>query len=319
MMEGPTKNEDKKPEESQETQPLSPEVLEKVMEKVEDINGDRVGVTILGILDYFNPEIGNISRLQSVLSNGLLGRSVSGKIQKPEVSKEEWAKEVKEHKKDELVQDQPNIYFTKPDSTTEIEIAEVKRYRDYDPKETFRENMYVQRGGYAIAFDLRNLNFKGGWFKEKNIDYKSKTYMFDPRSGGEKHSLNRFVTKIRVAPRKFKGIIVYPFKRKYTDEEIERELDIDESIDHSRALRRNERRIDYRRQKTEDTSSERMEKELKDVVDMQMVTFGEKTDLLIPVYDADGNMLWPKRMSYEEVKKFVEERDKKKEEEKNEK
>jgi hypothetical protein len=33
----------------------------------------------------------------------------------------------------------------------------------------------------------------------------------------------------------------------------------------------------------------------------------------IPVFDINGNMLWPKQMSYEEVKKFVEERNKEKE------
>lgn len=33
----------------------------------------------------------------------------------------------------------------------------------------------------------------------------------------------------------------------------------------------------------------------------------------IPIYDFDGNLLWPKQMSYEEVKKFVDEREGKKE------
>lgn len=35
---------------------------------------------------------------------------------------------------------------------------------------------------------------------------------------------------------------------------------------------------------------------------------------LLPIYDFDGNLLWPKQMSYEEVKKFVAEKDKNKEE-----
>lgn len=37
----------------------------------------------------------------------------------------------------------------------------------------------------------------------------------------------------------------------------------------------------------------------------------QKSGLFLPVYDGNGNLLWPKQMSYEEVKKFVEERDKK--------
>jgi len=37
----------------------------------------------------------------------------------------------------------------------------------------------------------------------------------------------------------------------------------------------------------------------------------EKGNMLLPIYDTDGNLLWPKNMKYDEVKKFIEERDKK--------
>ena len=36
-------------------------------------------------------------------------------------------------------------------------------------------------------------------------------------------------------------------------------------------------------------------------------------DGALPIYDKDGNLLWPKEMSYKEVRKFVKERDKEKE------
>lgn len=36
---------------------------------------------------------------------------------------------------------------------------------------------------------------------------------------------------------------------------------------------------------------------------------------LIPIYDIDGNLWWPRQMTYEEVKQFVAEREKKKENE----
>jgi len=36
----------------------------------------------------------------------------------------------------------------------------------------------------------------------------------------------------------------------------------------------------------------------------------------VPIYDVDGNLWWPKQMSYEDVKEFVAEREKQKEEEK---
>lgn len=41
-------------------------------------------------------------------------------------------------------------------------------------------------------------------------------------------------------------------------------------------------------------------------------------NLYIPIYDLDGSLLWPKKMSYERVKRFIAERDKKKQEEKHE-
>ena len=36
----------------------------------------------------------------------------------------------------------------------------------------------------------------------------------------------------------------------------------------------------------------------------------EKPHLINPIYDVNGNLLWPKQMSYEEVKTFVSEKDK---------
>lgn len=40
--------------------------------------------------------------------------------------------------------------------------------------------------------------------------------------------------------------------------------------------------------------------------------YKDKPELLLPVYDTRGNLLWPKKMSYEEVKQFVAQRDAKK-------
>ena len=34
----------------------------------------------------------------------------------------------------------------------------------------------------------------------------------------------------------------------------------------------------------------------------------DKPELLVPIYDLNGNLLWPKQMSYEEVKKHIEEK-----------
>jgi len=46
------------------------------------------------------------------------------------------------------------------------------------------------------------------------------------------------------------------------------------------------------------------------VVTTMLDVFKDRANLLLPIYDLVGNLLWPKQMSYEEVKKFVAERDK---------
>lgn len=50
----------------------------------------------------------------------------------------------------------------------------------------------------------------------------------------------------------------------------------------------------------------------------EVVEIMKKENALLPLYDAAGDLLWPKRMSYEEVKKFVAEREEEKKEAKKE-
>lgn len=44
-------------------------------------------------------------------------------------------------------------------------------------------------------------------------------------------------------------------------------------------------------------------------VNSMKMAYHDKPQLFLPIYDAHGNLLWPKQMSYEEVKKLVAERD----------
>ena len=48
------------------------------------------------------------------------------------------------------------------------------------------------------------------------------------------------------------------------------------------------------------------------IVDEMMEADKEKPELLVPIYDLYGNLLWPKQMPYEEVKKLVADREKEK-------
>jgi len=62
--------------------------------------------------------------------------------------------------------------------------------------------------------------------------------------------------------------------------------------------------------------SPQYENQLSLVIDKIKKNYEETSENLIPAYNESGDLLWPKQMSYEEVKRFVAERDKNKKEEK---
>lgn len=51
---------------------------------------------------------------------------------------------------------------------------------------------------------------------------------------------------------------------------------------------------------------------LQAIISSELEVWKDKTDLLLPIYDDKGSLLWPKKMSYEEVKQFVKDRDEQK-------
>jgi len=286
-VEGPIKNEEKKPEETSKSQPLSPEVLEKVMEKVCDINGKNVGVNVAFANDASWPLLPNISpegedKMKSILENGLLGRSRDEVFKTVSLKdKQEWAREARQHNRDKSCDSHPNVYFILPDISDKIKDAEPMPLKD---------NIYLKRfGGIALIFDTSTLHFKphGDYFLNKN-EYHIKDYTWDTVTYNEDTGPWQFITKARISPKKFKGLVVLPSKSN-TVQEIEG---------------------DY----IADISAEALSRSLEKIIEIQKSVNIEHQNLLVPIYDVGGNMLWPKQMSYEEVKKFVEERDKEKNE-----
>jgi hypothetical protein len=47
------------------------------------------------------------------------------------------------------------------------------------------------------------------------------------------------------------------------------------------------------------------------VLPIMLETYKDKPDLLVPIYDETGNLLWPKKMSFDEVKRAIEDKNKK--------
>ncbi len=103
-----------------------------------------------------------------------------------------------------------------------------------------------------------------------------------------------FLIRSRIAPRFFRGVVVGYFLHSL-------ERDINKSGEQRSII---------------DESPEGQAKFQKAVESVKeiMLKKVQGGSLALPVYGASGNLIWPKQMSYEEVKKFVERRDKDKKE-----
>src|SRR5438552_4038892 len=59
----------------------------------------------------------------------------------------------------------------------------------------------------------------------------------------------------------------------------------------------------------EETSPAIIMDKVSDITNTMVLVDKDKPNLLVPIYGKEGNLLWPKQMSYAEVKRFVAERD----------
>lgn len=281
---------------------LSPEVLEKVMAKVQDINEIGTGFHSLTRLGK------EIHKLKEVLSDGLLGTPAA---ERAELNKEKWAKNARSRKgafvffnilgKDiDSVEDsfwlkQKNpigvIFDVKPFkekksgaffSTLELERNERNNYKN---------RTYGTHGGIQI---------KGRLSDRERIPYKDDGYAL----------------AFRVAPKYFQGI-VFRSDRDKTEEEITNELALEQKNHSANFWEEYHAAIEESIRESpggETVSSEINKQRANEIVNVMQYANLEKANRLIPVYDIHGNLWWPQKMSYEEVKKFVAERDKNKKE-----
>jgi len=278
---------------------LSSEVIEKIMEKVQDI--DKKG------LAYSQSDYDN---LPGILKDGLLGQeSYNRPGGKKEGYKKRFGKEWAE-----------NTHKTK-DAFVHFNI--IGRGRDLLGEkglEIGRSYLGMPPNTIAIVFDIKN-------YEEVQQNYgaqegKSHTFLnHDPNKRGEKLGVSipdtefGFVLSFRVAPRLFQGIVLSP-GRNMTNTEIEMKIRGDEREKQKYGYSYDEEynRARYKKDKIADDDYSPY---IKEIVESMKEVNETKPERLIPIYDADGNLLWPEQMSYEEVKKYVAERDIKNNEAKN--
>lgn len=131
----------------------------------------------------------------------------------------------------------------------------------------------------------------------------------------------------RVAPRWFIGLFIN-LTRKETDDEIKKRTrasfrymsgihnETDEETDKKIEETKEGNSVIYTKPlMVQETDESKLLERAKEIAGIQMLINNDNPERLMPIYDIDGNLLWPKEMTHEEVIRFVEERDKLKEDE----
>lgn len=354
-------------------QELSPEQIEQIMAKVQDIDAKGTAFTVVR-----SSKNGDFNALKQVMEDGVLGSSLKkwgvdsestgNKEESVESSKAEWLRNIKNNRK-------AAFYFNVVGRAYGLynDDKYVSAIREELKPEINRHQYFNRNGGwgiekYAIIFNTTHFKEVHPFVHrndEKNRPApKTKTYranmIYEGLSDEERkiyktwgaasvgkervdipqeiidskrikpNTSHGFMGHFRLAPRLFNGMIIR-IDPQLTNEESEvltefireKSQGLTKFAEDSTGLHRlqpmfkvlgnkidgypdNIQRDFYRfRDKYEQELIEKRglkKKTIQDVV-------GLMTKTKIPVYDERGNLLWPKQMSYEEVKIFVAERD----------
>ena len=317
---------------------LSPEAVEAIMVKVKDIN--EKGVAYTHVADFGTEDDGNttfvnavkeaggsgdviekmdeikkeaigaqksigIKRLIDVLKLGVQG-GVNMENERKEYGVQEWKESLKSTKKNlvhfNIVGRSFDAWGRRKISPTEIGnsrymrrqgsvgiIFDISRMRELPPQHR-NIGTWCRGRRKRDTFRTNSPELHSVWEKLKQKypdlelgDERIKNYndIFDGKFDEEGYPLPDteygFVLSPRIQPRSFQGIVITKELQKSSSYRIA-------------------------------TPEEYLSEWQKNAVESVVAAYGEDFDRYLPVYDTDGNLLWPKQMSYEEVKKFVAER-----------
>lgn len=288
-------------------QELSPEILEMIMDKVVDIdNADNVAFHVLrgNALDLENiknsqdlknelEELHN--KFKNILQSGLIGQT--------------WREE-----------SDTQLHYTKIHKYSQSEIK--KNYIDQLKKKRHplvhanllpdeSSSILLSKGASRLAY-LDYLGYGGGisraeepiiMFDTSSFEYKEEyeimqttkvnkltTKLLEQKSGSGEYGELFYP---RVSNRFFKGIIF-----NYVEPELWKEL----NPNWNQLYEEMKRYSKIRNKNAKEIANE--------YAQIMIDVFKKKPNLLIPIYDLHGNLWWPKQMSYEEIKKFVTEKEK---------
>lgn len=254
---------------------LSPEIIEMIMGKVQDIHEDGIAFSFI-----------KADKFENVLSDGLLGSIKRPEnVQSAEIKKKEWAKSTRRNK-NSLVYINITGRMNDLEDEWEMETPILSSSWINWPRDEMGKDIIV------FLFDIKNFS-ENNLIKDRFIENKLETKTYRAINKGNYFGTSAmgdarvdsdygFALSHRVAPRFFNGIMI-----KFTPGEDERNVYFVEEGFDSR---------------------------VKEYIIKMKDCYKNKQKNLLPIYDPEGSLYWPKQMSYEEVKKFVTEREAKKKE-----
>ena len=284
------------PEKSTKTneKELSPEIIEKIMGKVRDINEKGLaysGVARSGVEPTFGlqlpPQISDIEQgsktVQSILENGLKGTlyfNINGR------SKNIHEQEVNDFPV--MGKEKPQVYYGRFSSgriNIMFDVSFLLKEVDLD--------FYLKHAQNQRTHSIAAPGLKRNQYMVTPSPEDPNVVIDAMKSGQETESYapgTGFVTNSGIKAKYFLGIIIPAIMRIATEKE-KQQYSVSYMIDHS--------------EDAEAKKQEYMVMAKKAILDV----YKNKPEHIIPIYSAEGNLLWPKEMNYEEVKKFVERRD----------
>lgn len=297
---------------------LSPEVIEKIMEKVQDI--DTEGTAYHAVMH---------EKLGSILRDGLLGRGFQSGDER-EVSKERWTKTIRERNK--------FVHFNIVGRARGLNDSDISNdMQKHSQRREIARSYYMRHGGMALVFDISSYKeavpeFPANKGKSKTFHSHDPYFKQNYKKEGTRtkeglsipDSEYGFVLSHRVAPRFFRGI-VFDAIRKLTGEEVEERLEGERQshANYIKSFNENIKLAPFNEEKTREQLKATMirdknseSEQVKQIVVIMREAYEGKENLLLPVYDDYGSLLWPKKMTYEEVKKLVAEQEEHKNEKK---
>jgi hypothetical protein len=298
--------------------------IETILEKIEDIDQDGVA--------FVSSQAESMEIFRDILKDGLLGTVYENeKEDSAEKFREKWAQNLRKKGKGVVFFNitgrmLPEDIDEKPFDTSKTEISQSRWVGgDWDRIVFLFDHSDFEEASPITRDDIKHREEKRKTYASADPNlYDMLVEKFGeniPEPGSEELKAEAakgnkyldedgfpkpdaecgFELSHRVAPRLFKGIVIKT-TREITDEEMRAEM-----VDWNWSKEQEDEQIRMSRQspefcRVEDNSPELLQARAEEIAKEMIETYKNNPERLLPIYDVDGNLLWPKQFSIEEIR-----------------